>query len=147
MDVSGSHTFAAPRERVWNVLLDPDSLRASLPSAKEFRQVAPDDYEATMSVGIGAIKGTYAGKVQVHDKEPPAHYRLLVEGSGRPGFIKGDGLIELEEQGEKTLVRYHGQAQVGGMIAGVGQRLLQATAQFLISQFFKSMERQLGRDA
>jgi carbon monoxide dehydrogenase subunit G len=147
MDVSGSHTFAAPRERVWNVLLDPDALRASLPSVKEFRQVAAEDYEAIMSVGIGAIKGTYSGKVQVRDKEPPTHYRLLVEGSGRPGFLKGDGLIELEEQGEKTVVRYHGQAQVGGMIAGVGQRLLQASAQLLIGQFFKSMERQLGRDA
>ena len=147
MDVSGSHTFAAPRERVWNVLLDPDALHASLPSTKEFRQVAADDYEATMSVGIGAIKGTYSSKVQVRDKEPPTRYRLLVEGSGRPGFIKGDGLIELEEQGEKTVVRYHGQGQVGGMIAGVGQRLLQATAQLLIGQFFKSMERQLGRDA
>jgi carbon monoxide dehydrogenase subunit G len=146
MDVSGSHTFAAPRERVWNVLLDPDALRASLPSTKEFRQVAPDDYEAVMSVGIGAIKGTYSSRVQVCDKEPPTRYRLLVEGSGRPGFIKGDGLIELEEQGEKTVVRYHGQGQVGGMIAGVGQRLLQATAQLLIGQFFKSMERQLGRE-
>jgi carbon monoxide dehydrogenase subunit G len=147
MDASGSHTFAAPRERVWNVLLDPDALRASLPSTKEFRQVGNDEYEATMSVGIGAIKGTYSGKVQVRDKEQPERYRLLVEGSGRPGFLKGDGLIELEDQGEKTLVRYHGQAQVGGMIAGVGQRLLQASAQLLIGQFFKSMERQLGRDA
>ena len=146
MDVSGSHTFPAPRERVWTVLLDPDALRASLPSTKEFRQVAEDNYEATMSVGIGAIKGTYAGKVQVRDKEPPTRYRLLVEGSGRPGFIKGDGLIELEEQGDRTVVRYRGQAQVGGMIASVGQRLLQASALLLIGQFFKAMERQLGRD-
>ena len=146
MDVTGSHTFAAPRERVWNVLLDPDALHASLPSAKEFRQVGDDEYEATMSVGIGAIKGTYSGQVEVRDKEPPTRYRLLVEGSGRPGFIKGDGLIELEEQGEKTVVRYHGQPQVGGMIAGVGQRLLQASAQLLIGQFFKAMERQLGRN-
>ena len=146
MDVSGSHTFAAPRERVWNVLLDPDALRASLPSVKEFRQVAEDDYEATMSVGIGAIKGTYSGKVQVRDKEPPERYRLLVEGSGRPGFIKGDGLIELEDKGDTTVVRYHGQAQVGGMIASVGQRLLQASAHLVIGQFFKAMERQLRRD-
>jgi carbon monoxide dehydrogenase subunit G len=118
-----------------------------LPSTKEFRQVDDDEYEATMSLGIGAIKGTYSGKVQIRDKEPSERYRLLVEGSGRPGFIKGDGLIELEDQGEKTVVRYRGQAQVGGMIASVGQRLLQATAQLLIGQFFKSMERQLGRDA
>src|SRR6266516_1158521 len=105
MDVSGSHTFAAPRERVWNVLLDPDALRASLPSTKEFRQVAEDAYAATMSVGIGAIKGTYSGKVQVREREQPTRYRLVVEGNGRPGFIKGDGLIELEEQGENTVVR------------------------------------------
>src|SRR5919201_5027953 len=147
MDVSGSHTFAAPRERVWHVLLDPDALRTSLPSTKEFRQVAEDAYEATMSVGIGAIKGTYSGQVEVRDKEPPTRYRLLVEGNGRPGFIKGDGLIELEEQGDTTVVRYQGQAQVGGMIASVGQRLLQASAQLLIGQFFKAMERQLGREA
>ena len=146
MDVLGSHTFAAPRERVWDVLLDPDALRASLPSTKEFRQVGDDEYEATMSVGIGAIKGTYSGKVHVRDKEPPERYRLAVEGSGRPGFIKGDGLIELEGKGDTTVVRYHGQAQVGGIIASVGQRLLQASAQLVIGQFFKAMERQLGRD-
>ena|SRR5437870_8949623 len=146
MDVSGSHTFAAPRERVWNVLLDPDALRASLPSTKEFRQIGDDEYEATMSVGIGAMKGTYSGKVHVRDKEPPTRYRLLVEGSGRPGFIKGDGLIELEDKGDTTVVRYHGQAQVGGMIASVGQRLLQASAHLVIGQFFKAMERQLRRD-
>lgn len=147
MDVSGSHTFSAPRERVWELLLDPDAIRASLPSVKEFRQIGPDEYEATMSVGVGAIKGTYTGKIQVRDQEPQTRYRLSAEGNGRPGFIKGDGLIELEEKGETTVVKFQGQAQVGGMIAGVGQRLISASAQLVIGQFFKAMERQLGRDA
>lgn len=147
MDFTGSHTFAAPRERVWALLLDPNALRAALPSCKEFRQTGDDAYEAVMSVGVGAIKGTYNAKINVRDKEPPTSYRLVVEGTGRPGFLKGDGLITLDDQGENTSVTYQGQAQVGGMIAGVGQRLISASAQLIIGQFFKAMERQLGRDA
>ncbi len=146
MDFNGSHTFAAPRERVWALLLDPEALRNALPACKEFRQVGDDAYEAVMSVGVGAIKGTYNGKIQVRDQQPPSSYRLVVEGTGRPGFLKGDGVISLEEQGESTRVTYQGQAQVGGMIAGVGQRLISASAQLIIGQFFKAMERQLGRD-
>lgn len=146
MDFNGSHTFAAPRERVWALLLDPNALRNALPACKEFRQIGDDSYEAVMSVGVGAIKGTYNGKIQVRDQQPPSSYRLVVEGTGRPGFLKGDGVISLEDQGESTLVSYRGQAQVGGMIAGVGQRLISASAQLIIGQFFKAMERQLGRD-
>lgn len=147
MDVTGSHTFAAPREQVWILLLDPDALRAALPSCKEFRQVGEDTYEAVLSVGIGPVKGAYNATIQVRDKTPQSSYRLVAEGNGRPGFIKGDGLIELEEKGGDTLVTYHGQARVGGMIAGVGQRLISSSAQLIIGQFFKAMERQLGRDA
>ena len=147
MDVNGSHTFGAPRDRVWSLLLDPEALRASLPSVKEFKQVGDDEFEATMGIGVGAVKGTYTGKIHVRDRQPPSSYRLRVEGSGRPGFLKGDGLISLEDRGESTVVTYQGQAQVGGMIAGVGQRLVAASAQLVIGQFFKAMERQLGRDA
>ncbi len=147
MDVQGTYTFAAPLDRVWTVLLDPQALQAALPACKEFRQVGQDEYEATMSIGIGAVKGTYTGKVQVRDKEPQTRYRLAVEGSGRPGFVNGEGLIELEEKEGATIVTYQGRAQVGGMIAGVGQRLISASAQLIIGQFFKAMERQIGRDA
>jgi uncharacterized protein len=147
MDVKGSHTFNAPRERVWQLLLDPEALRAALPGTKEFTQTGPDAYDAVMSVGVGSVKGTYNAKIQVLDKNEPDSYRLVVEGTGRPGFLKGDGTIELEDKGETTGVHYHGQAQVGGMIAGVGQRLISASANLVIGQFFKAMERQLGRDA
>ncbi len=145
MDVHGTHTFAAPRERVWQLLLDPDAIRNALPGVKEFRQVGEDEFEATMGIGVGAIKGTYSGKVKLSDQEPITRYRLTVEGSGRPGFLKGDGVIQLEEKEGSTLVTYNGQAQVGGMIASVGQRLVMASAQLVIGQFFKAMERQLGR--
>ena len=147
MDINGTYTFAAPRERVWNLLLDPEALRGALPGVKEFKKSGDDEYEATMSIGVGAVKGTYTGKIQVRDQEPTSHYRLIVEGNGRPGFLKGDGLIELADAEGSTVVTYKGQAQVGGMIAGVGQRLVSASAQLVISQFFKAMDRQLGRDA
>lgn len=144
MDVAGTYSFSAPREQVWAVLLDPKAIRAALPGCEELRPVGDGEYEAIMTVGIGSIKGTYTGKITVSDQDPPVQYRLLVEGSGRPGFVKGNGLLVLEEQGETTLVTYRGQLQVGGMIAGVAQRLLPATVGLLAGQFFKAMERQLG---
>jgi carbon monoxide dehydrogenase subunit G len=145
MDVQGTYTFAAPQERVWELLLDPDAIRNALPGVKEFKPVGENEFEATMSIGVGAIKGSYSGKVKLSDQEPMTRYRLTVEGSGRPGFLKGDGVIQLEEKEGSTLVTYNGQAQVGGMIASVGQRLVMASAQLVIGQFFKAMERQLGR--
>lgn len=146
MEIHGTHTFGAPRDRVWELLLDPNALRAALPACKEFRQIGEDEFEATMSIGVGAVKGTYTGKIQVRDTEPPERYRLLVEGSGRPGFLKGNGLIDLEAKEDTTIVTYRGQAQVGGMIAGVGQRLISASAQLVVGRFFEAMERQLGRN-
>src|SRR5437588_2672687 len=122
MRVNGSYTFPARRDQVWNLLLDPEALRAALPGCEEMRNIGEDEYEATMTMGIGAIKGTYSGKIAVRDKTPTQSYRLVVEGSGRPGFVKGDGLLNLEEDGETTVVAYSGDVQVGGMIAGVAQR-------------------------
>jgi uncharacterized protein len=146
MDVSGSYTFGAPRDQVWAVLLDPEAIRAALPGCEEMRPLGDDVYEAVMTVGIGSIKGTYTGKISVRDKEQPLRYRLLVEGAGRPGFVKGDGLLDLEDRGDTTVVAYKGTLQVGGMIAGVAQRLLPATVTLLSGQFFKAMERQIGRN-
>lgn len=143
MDVTGNYTFAAPRDQVWAVLLDPEAIRVALPGCQEMRPDGDDTYDAIMSVGIGSIKGTYSGKIWVRDQEPPLRYRVLVEGAGRPGFIKGDGLLTLEDQGETTLVTYQGHVQVGGTIAGIAQRLLPATVGLLAGQFFKAMERQL----
>ncbi len=145
MEITGAYTFAAPRARVWGVLLDPEALRAALPGCQEMRRTGEDEYLATMSVGIGAVKGSYSGTIRVRDQEPESRYRLLVEGTGRPGFVKGDGVLELAEVGATTVVTYSGQVQVGGTIASVGQRLISATVQLLTGQFFKAMDRQLAQ--
>ena len=144
MQVKGQAQLPAPRSRVWATLLDPDALRRSLPGCQKLEQVAPDEWEATMSVGIAAIRGTYAGRVRITDRQPETSYRLAVEGSGGGSRIKGDGVVALADApGGATLVSYDGDAQVFGTLAAVGQRLLQPAAKLLADQFFKQMGSQI----
>jgi carbon monoxide dehydrogenase subunit G len=125
-------------------LVDPDALRRCLPGCQRFEQVAPTEWEATMSVGIAAIKGTYSGRVRISDQEPERSYRLAVEGSGAGNRIRGDGVVTLSDVPEgDTLVSYDGDAQVLGALAAVGHRLLQPAAKLLADQFFRCMETQV----
>jgi hypothetical protein len=91
-------------------------------------------------MGIGSVKGTYTGQVKLTDKQPYSSYKMLVEGKGGPGFVKGEGVLTLQEQEENTLVSYQGDAQVGGTIASVGQRMVQASAKMIIGQFFTALD-------
>lgn len=141
MQISGSRTFRAPQEVVWDKLLNPDIIAGCIPGCEKFEAVGEECYQATMRVGIAAIKGTYSGSVQIADKEPPIRYKLIVEGGGTPGRMKGEGVITLSTRDDSTTeVSYQGDVQVIGPLAGVGQRLLGAAARMLIDQFFKCME-------
>jgi carbon monoxide dehydrogenase subunit G len=104
------------------------------------KEIGPDQYEATMKVGIASVKGTYKGKVSIKDKQPPAHYVLSGEGSGGPGFMQGDVSIDLGEKDGQTLLKYSTDAKVGGLIASVGQRMLNGAAKMMVDQFFRKME-------
>jgi len=138
--IDGSYTFNAPREKVWQTLLDPNIMAQCMPGCESLNEIAPDQYEATMKVGVASVKGTYKGKVSIKDKQPPSHYVLSGEGSGGPGFMRGDVAIDLEEQNGQTLLKYSTDAQVGGIIASVGQRMLNGVAKMMVDQFFKKME-------
>lgn len=144
MKIDGGYTFKAPRDKVWEILLDPKILAQCMPGCEGLTAIGPDRYEATMKIGIAAVKGTYKGKVAIKDKQPPAHYVLSGEGSGGPGFLQGDMAIDLEEQDGQTLLKYSADAKVGGLIAGVGQRMLGGVAKMMVDQFFKKMESFLG---
>jgi carbon monoxide dehydrogenase subunit G len=143
MHLSGAYTFKAPRDAVWNAMLDPNAIRNCMPGCKDFKTTGEDQYEAVMSAGVGAIKGTFTGKIQLLERQQPSSYRMSVEGGGGPGRIKGSGVLTLTEQDGQTSVSYDGHAQVAGLIASVGQRLLGVTARKLIEQFFKCMEKQV----
>jgi uncharacterized protein len=138
--IAGNYILNAPRERVWEVLLDPKIIAQCMPGCESMNEVAPDQFEAVMKVGVASVKGTYKGKVTLKDKRPPSHYVLSGEGQGGPGFMRGDLTIDLEEHDGKTLLKYRAEPQVGGLIAAVGQRMLNGAAKMMVEQFFKKME-------
>jgi carbon monoxide dehydrogenase subunit G len=146
VQVTGQSRLKAPRSRVWATLTDADALRRCLPGCQRFEEVAPKEWEATMSVGLAAIKGTYAGRVQISDEEPQTSYRLTVEGNGGGSRIRGSGVITLADAADaagETVISYEGDAQVMGTLAAVGQRLLQPAAKMLADQFFGCVGSQL----
>jgi carbon monoxide dehydrogenase subunit G len=144
MEITGEHHFAAPRERVWALLLDPRVLEQCLPGAEQLVEVGPEEYEATMKIGVAAIRGTYQGKVKIHDKDEPSSYRMAVEGKGPAGQISGDARIELSEDNGGTRVNWTGNANVRGTLARVGGRVMQPAAKMIVGQFFSCLEGKTG---
>jgi uncharacterized protein len=140
LKIEGSYTFDAPRQRVWEVLLDPKVMAQCMPGCESMNEVAPDQFEAVMKVGVASVKGTYKGKVSIKDKQPPSHYVLSGQGSGGPGFMQGDVAIDLEEADGKTVLKYSTDAKIGGLIASVGQRMLNGVTKMMVDQFFKKVE-------
>jgi uncharacterized protein len=140
LKIEGTYLFNAPRERVWQILLDPKIMAQCMPGCESMNEVAPDQFEAVMKVGVASVKGTYKGKVAIKDKQAPSHYVLSGQGSGGPGFMQGDVAIDLEEQGQQTLLKYSTDAKIGGLIASLGQRMMNGVAKMMVDQFFKKME-------
>ena len=149
MKVGGSYTLPFLRQRAYDLLQDPAILARCMPGCEDLKKIGPDEYEMKMKVVVSAVQGLFAGKVRITDQKPPESFRLLVEGSGKVGFMKGDGLLTLVPAtvttgvsilgSEGTEVRYEGDVQVGGTIAGVGQRLLDSTAKMIIRKFFEKL--------
>jgi carbon monoxide dehydrogenase subunit G len=141
MQLSGEHVSAAPPERVWQFMLDPDVLKASLPGCERLDETGPDEYSATMTIGIGMIKGKYEGTVKIADKNEPHNFRMIVSGKGPQGQMTGDGLIEFSPKDGGTLIKWSGDAQVRGVLARIGARVIQPAARTIVGHFFKSMEK------
>ncbi|MGH7278047.1 MAG: SRPBCC family protein [Candidatus Rokuibacteriota bacterium] len=143
MKIEGSHEIPAPRQKVWDAFLDPDQLRQAIPGCEKLEAIGTDEYKATMKIGVAAVKGTFEGKVRLTDKSPPESYRMAVEGSGGPGFVRGETVITLSDAGGGTRVSYSADVQVGGLIAGVGQRMLGGVSKMMADQFFTKMSQLL----
>ena len=146
MRVEGTHHLPAPRERVWALLNDPAVLARVTPGVKELHPAGTDTYGATIELSVGPVKGTYAGQVSIAEKTPPERMTLRVEGGGRPGTIRATGELHLEEQDGRTVVRYIGDAQVTGLVASVGHRLMSGVAKQMAGEFFKALEGELNRN-
>src|SRR6185436_21027351 len=97
MKLEGSHDVLAPRQTVWDAFLDPETLRQAIPGCEKLEALGNDEFKATMKVGVAAVKGTFEGKVRLSEKKPPESYKMAVEGSGAPGFIRAETVITLSD--------------------------------------------------
>jgi carbon monoxide dehydrogenase subunit G len=144
LKLAGSYVVPAQQERAYQLLQDPMVLAKCMPGTDHLDKIAEDEYEMKMKMMIASMGGMFAGKIRIADQKPPESFRLIVDGTGKIGFIKGEGLLNLAVQDEKTEVKYEGEVQVGGTIAGVGQRLLDTTAKMIIKKFFEKFSEICG---
>lgn len=143
MKLTISSVIPAACERVFAALVDPEVLRRAIPGCESLTETGPDEYAATLKVGVAGLKGTYGGKAAVRDKQPPDSLTLTFEGKGGPGFVRGSAAIVLSPDGETTRIACDADVQVGGLIAAVGSRLIEATARKLADDFFRNLSQQL----
>jgi carbon monoxide dehydrogenase subunit G len=139
MDMTGTQRIEAPREVVWAGLNDPDVLRQCIPGCETVEKLSDTELQAKVTLKIGPVKASFAGKVTLSDLDPPNGYTITGEGSGgAAGFAKGGAKVKLTPEGEAaTILDYTVNAQIGGKIAQLGGRLIDATAKKLAGEFFE----------
>jgi carbon monoxide dehydrogenase subunit G len=147
MELASTYSFAAPPQAVWDLLMDTAVIASCVPGCRELRPVGDDRYKAELAVTVAAISGNFDATVALEDKMPPNSYRLVVEGTGRIGFVKGTAQIELEPAESGTTVKVAASADVGGAVARVGQRLLEGVGRMTMDRFFACMAAKIIRDS
>jgi carbon monoxide dehydrogenase subunit G len=140
MELKARYTFDATPAHVWAMLMDPIAIAACLPGCQKFEPIGPDRYRVVLTAGVAAVTGTFEGTVSIADKQPEKSYRLVVDGSGRAGFAKGESTITLTPDNNTVTVDVAGVVNVGGLVAQVGQRLIGATARMMMDRFFKCLQ-------
>lgn len=137
MELKGEYRIPAPRDTVWEKLNDPDVLRQCIPGCEELEQTADDEFAAKVRAKVGPVNARFSGSVKLKDLDPPKGYTISGEGKGgAAGFAKGSAKVDLEEDGNDTVLRYDADAQVGGKLAQLGSRLIQGTSQKMADDFF-----------
>lgn len=149
MKMTGEYTLPADRVTVWEALNDPAILEASIPGCEEFEKVSDTEFRAVARVKVGPVKARFRGNVALSDIDAPTSYRISGEGQGGiAGFAKGGALVSLSDaEGGGTVLTYDVDAQVGGKLAQVGQRLINGAAKKTADQFFDNFRRQLDPEA
>lgn len=145
MKIQGEHHFQAPRDQVWKAVLDPKTLFSSLPGFQRLDTIGDHEYVGALEIKVGSVRADFQGTLKLSDLKPPSSYRFSLNGMGAAGFVDGDGLLVLEDSGGGTRIHYDLDARVGGRIAGVGQDLLDSSAQVMARQALEGLERQFAK--
>jgi hypothetical protein len=142
--IEGEYMFEGTREQVWEVVRDPEVLATALPGTQSLEQVSENEYQGEMHVRIGPVAGLFSGLLVISDEVPPESLTMTVEGKGKPGFVKGTGSVQLiSQEADKTLMQYHGDMQIGGRLASVGQRMMESVSKSLLKQGLDSLNQAL----
>lgn len=146
MKLSGSHPLPYPRPVVWRALMDPEVLSRTLPGCERLEATGDGAFAGTLTVQVGPVRGHFDGTLEMTERVEPERYHMRLAGQGSSGFLTGEGEVRLEEAegGAATVLHYDLEAQVGGRIAGVGQRLLDSSARVIARQGLEGLERQLA---
>ena len=145
MNLTGTFAFNGPRQKVWDLLQDPDVLAKALPGTERLTRAGPDRYEGVMKVSIGPMTAAkFDVTVTLGDKVPPERFTMQIDGKGGVGFAHGNASVELREQGENgTEMQYASEVQIGGRIASVGQRLIESVSRMMMRQALEALDREL----
>jgi carbon monoxide dehydrogenase subunit G len=144
MNINATHSFPAAPPDVWKLLMDPEAIKSCLPGCRELRPVGDDRYHAEMTIGVAAVSGSFAATVALSEQVPPQSYRLSVDATGKPGFVKGSAMIVLSPTPSGTDIQVTASAEVGGLIARVGQRLIEGVAKMTMDRFFGCLAARIG---
>ena len=145
MDMTGEYRIAAPREKVWAALNDPEILAQCIPGCEEIVKLSDTDFTARVMAEVGPVKARFTGKLTLSDLDPPASYKISGEGQGGDaGFAKGAAQVRLEDDGGATVLRYTVHATVGGKLAQIGARLIDGTARKMADEFFGKFTQVVG---
>jgi len=139
MKLEGDYLFEANVSEVWSALFDPVILAAVMPGCEKL-ELEGGSYVGEIKVKVGPIQGKFTGKVDLQDKVEPQSYTMIVDGRGAPGFVKATAHVRLAAEGEATRVHYDTDAQIGGKIASVGQRLIEASARAIVAQSLEGLQ-------
>jgi hypothetical protein len=134
MKIAGEYQFEGPQDIVWEALMDPDALASALPGCEKLERVGEDEYEGALEIRIGPVQGAFKGRVKLSDIRKPDSYTMRVDGQGASGFVNATGHLKLRPENGGTHADYEGDAQVGGRLAAVGQRLVESSAKSIIRQ-------------
>jgi hypothetical protein len=137
MKLTALYQIAAPRDKVFTALINPDVLQRCIDVCEKMVKTTAESYDAHLKIGVAGFKGNYIGKVQFKEQKPPESLTLIIEVKARPGFVKGTARIQLAEKKEQTELHCDADAQVGGFIAAIGPRLIEAAAKRMMDEFFR----------